>query len=127
MEATQFCIALSNKAGALGLLCASLRHGGVNIDALYVAGDEDCCWVNFVAGPVREATEVLAKEGHNFFTEKVLLAKVQDEPGELEAISQRLAEADININYVYGSCTGGACTLVFNVDEVEKASKVLEA
>jgi hypothetical protein len=126
MEATQFCIAMKNKPGVLGALCASLRAAGVNVDALYVAGDDDCCWVNFVAGPVRQATETLAAEGHNFFTERVLVLRVPDEPGALERVSLRLAEADININYVYGSCTGGACTLVLNVDEVDQAAKVLE-
>ena len=126
-EGTQFCIGLDNKPGALARLCSALRQAGVNVDALYISGDEDCCWVNFVANPVAKANEVLVKEGHNYFTERVLVIRVGDEPGELERVSARLAEAGININYIYGSCTNGSCTLVLNAEEQERASEILSA
>ena len=127
MEATQFCIGLENKPGVLATLCSTLRKAGVNIDALYISRDEDCCWVNLVASPVPLTTDVLSKEGHNFFTEKVLLYRVGDEPGQLEQVSVKLAEAGININYIYGSCTNGSCTLVFNVDEIARAAETIGA
>jgi len=123
--ATQFCIGLENKPGALAGLCGALQRANVNIDALYVSEDEDCTWVNFVASPVPVANDVLAEAGHNFFTEKVLVIRVEDRPGELERVSSKLAEASININYVYGSCVNGSCTLVFNVDEIARAEKTV--
>ena len=123
--ATQFCIGIENEAGVLAALCARLCKAGVNVDALYVADEEDSCWVNFVASPVPVASEVLAREGYNFFTEQVLVVEVQDEPGELESVSSKLAAAGINMNYVYGSCTRGCCTLVINVDELERAASAI--
>lgn len=127
MEATQFCIGLENKLGLLGALCSTLRRDEVNVDALYISHDEDCCWVNLVASPVPLANDVLVREGYNFFTEKVLVFRVEDEPGELERLSSKLAEAGININYIYGSCTSGSCTLVLNVDELERAAETVGA
>ena len=125
-EATQFCIGLENKPGVLAGICATLSRAGVNIDALYVSGDEDCCWVNFVASPVAAAQRVLSAENHNFFTEQVVVVQVDDKPGELQHVSESFAEAGVNINYVYGSCTSGKCTLVFNVDDIKLAIKTLE-
>ncbi len=125
--ATQFCIGLENKPGALAELCGILRRADVNVDALYVSEDEDCTWVNFVASPVPVANDVLAEAGHDFFTEKVLVVRVDDRPGELERVSSKLAEASININYVYGSCVNGSCTLVFNVDDMAGAEKAVGA
>ncbi len=126
-EATQFCIGLENKLGMLGTLCQKLRAAEINIDALFVSRDEDCCWVNFVASPIDRARETLAEHGYNFYTEQVLVFEIKDKPGELERISTALADANVNIIYVYGSCTGDVCTLVLNVDDLARAAEIVGA
>lgn len=126
-EATQFCISLKNEPGVLAKLCATLGRAEVNVDALFVSDDEDCCWVNLVVTPSDAARRTLTEEGYNFFTEKVLVLQIDDQPGSLERISSQLAQADININYVYGSSAQKACTLVLGVSDLERAAKVLGA
>lgn len=125
-EAVQFCIGLENKPGVLAKLCAAIRRAHVKIDALFVSDDEDFCWVNMVANPPEAAREMLTDGGYNFFTETVLVVRVKN-PGELEAIATRLAEAGVNINNVYGSCMEGSpSTLVLNVSDIQQASEIVD-
>ncbi len=126
-EATQFCISLKNEPGVLAKLCATLGRAEVNVDALFVSDDEDCCWVNLVVTPADAARRTLTEEGYNFFTEKVLVLQIDDQPGSLERISSQLAQADINISYVYGSSAHKVCTLVLCASDLQRAAEVLEA
>lgn len=127
-EATQFCIGLDDQPGLLAELCGALRTGGVNIEAIFVADDPDCCWVNVVLDTVAAARKVLTEHGYNFFTEPVLTIELDDRPGEMERVAGTLSAADVNINYVYGSSTKGErFFLVLNVSDVPRAKKALSA
>ena len=125
-EATQFCIGLENKPGVLAKLCGCLRRANVNVDALFVSDDEECCWVNVVASPTPAARDALTEGGYHFYTEKVLTVQGENRPGQLEQISTKLTEAGINIIYIYGSAVGSSFTAVLNVSDLDQAAKVLE-
>lgn len=125
-EATQFCVGLEHKPGKLAELCQALERANVNIEALCVSDDEDCCWVNLVASPVDATDRVLAEGGFRYLAEKVLTLVIDNKPGALGQIATTLAGANININYIYGAGTAGTHSmLVFNVDEPERARKLL--
>ena len=125
-ETTQFCVGLENKPGLLAKLCGALRSADINIDALSVSDDTDCCWVNMLASPVETVDRVLGDAGYRFFTEKVLRLQIGNSPGALEEIATRLAEAQVNINYVYGGgAEGSPCVLVLGVSDCQKALQAL--
>ncbi len=125
-EATQFCVGLEHKPGMLTKLCHLLRTQGVNIDALFVSNDEDVAWVNFVANPNDLVEDALRAGNHNFFSETVLTVQMENTPGAIEQVASRLADADVNINYVYGSGAGGHPSIVvLSVDNPKKATQAL--
>ena len=125
-EVTQFCIGLQDKPGLLAQLCSTLQSGGVNIQAIFVSGDTESCWVNIVVDNPENTERVLKDNGHNFFSEKVLSIGLSDRPGELERVASKLAEAEVNINYVYGSSPKNAnFNLILNVSDVARAKDVL--
>lgn len=125
-EVTQFCIGLQDQPGLLAQLCNTLQVGGVNIQAIFVSGDAECCWVNIVVDNPENTERVLKDNGHNFFSEKVLSIGLSDRPGELERVASKLAEAEVNINYVYGSSPNNAAfNLILNVSDVARAKEVL--
>ncbi|MFQ5464015.1 MAG: ACT domain-containing protein [Phycisphaerae bacterium] len=127
VEETQFCVGLEHKPGMLTRLCHLLRTEGVNIEALFVSNDADVAWVNFVAKPADRVEEALKKGRHKFFSESVLTVQVDNKPGEIEQIATRLADADVNINYVYGSGAGGhPSIIVLSVDDPPKAAQALK-
>ena len=126
-QATQFCVGLPDQPGVLAGLCSALNSASVNIRAIFVSDDPDCCWVNMIVEPMEAARRVLQKGKYNFFTEQVLALKLTDQPGRLEEVATKLAAAHININYVYGSCANsGTFTLIVNVSDADAAAKVLE-
>ncbi len=125
--ATQFCVGLEDKPGMLAKLCATLREAEVAIEALFVSDDEGCCWVNLLVSS-NAATEKALKDGkYNFFTEKVLKLQAQDGTGELERVAIQLAEANVNVDYVYGSSTEKTpITFVLHVSDLDRADKLLK-
>lgn len=127
-EAIQFCVGLEHKPGMLAKLCGDLGGAGVNVSAIFVSNDQDSAWVNLVCAPPADAERALVEAGYRFFTEKVLTIEGEDRKGELERVAKRLADAGINITYVYGSGIGGGkFTLVINVDDFDEAAKALAA
>ena len=126
VEVTQFCVGLEHKPGMLAKLCAALRQAEVNINALCVSDDENCCWVNLVASPVEATDRVLAEGGFRYLAEKVLSLQLDNKPGTLEHVAATLAKGNVNINYIYGAGTHGtSCMLVFSVDDPARAMKLL--
>jgi len=107
--ATQFCIGLENKPGVLARLCGVLGQAGVNVDAVFVAHEEECSWVNLVANPTEVADRVLGEREYNYYTEQVLILRIDNHSGQLERIASTLANSGVNINYVYGGCVDDAC------------------
>lgn len=127
VKETQFCIGFKDEPGKLAALCATLREAKINLEALFVSDDEDTCWVNFVGLPAQATTEALRQASYDFYTEEVLVVRVNQGPAELEQIASRLAQAKININYVYGSCClDSPSTLVLHVSDLDKAVSLLQ-
>ncbi len=74
-----------------------------------------------------KAVEVLNEAQYWVNTSEVLVVKLLNKPGRLADISRRFGDANINLNYVYGS---GALDVekaiyVFNVPDVDEALKSL--
>jgi len=126
VKETQFCIGFKDEPGKLAVLCATLREAKINVEALFVSEDEDTCWVNFIGLPAKDTAEALRDASYDFYTEEVLVVRVSKGPAELEQLASRLAEAKININYVYGSCClDTPSTLVLHVSDLDKAAELL--
>ena len=127
-EVTQFCVGLDNVPGTLAKFCAMLTKASVNIEAVFASEDAECNWVHLIATPDSKAERALNEAGYHFFTEKVLIAKLENRPGELERVAGALASAGVNISYIYGSsgAEGSAFTLVISTDDLDAAGKVLE-
>jgi len=125
-KATEFCIGLDNKPGTLAKLCGTLKRAKVNIDAVSVSENAECCWVRMVASPAVTAKRVLGKAKYHYCVQPVLTLAAHNRPGELERVASKLARAGVNINYVYGSNSKGVpSTLVLSVGDLKRAAAVL--
>lgn len=124
---TQFCVGLEHRPGMLTQLCKLLRDEGVNIEALFVSNDAEAAWVNFVGTPHDKVKEVLDAQAYRWFTESVLTIRADNRPGEIESIAARLADACVNINYIYGSgAPGYPSKIVLGADDLDAAARALE-
>lgn len=74
-----------------------------------------------------KAIDLLAKQDYLFDVNTVLTIELENRPGELAKIAVKFGEANININYVYGSAVGqdAKWLFVFSTDEVEEAARII--
>jgi hypothetical protein len=125
---TQLSIALKNEVGGLCRLCGLLARAQVNILGLSIEDCTDEGFVRLIVDEPKKAAKTLdaAKIGHR--SQEILLVELENEPGALQRLSARLADAGINIIYAYGTADlhgrGGA--LVLRVSDMDRAEAVLE-
>ena len=83
--------------------------------------------IRVVVDKTEKALEILKKADYWVNTLEVLVMRLENKPGTLAKISKRFGDANININYVYGSGTSDEQTAmyVFHVQDVDEALKSL--
>ncbi len=124
--ATQFTVALENKPGTLRTMCNKLAALKVNIEAISITNTQEMGFVRMVLANQSKAVKAL--KGFNTAKEMVLVLPLNNEPGALAEISAKLASADINIEYTYGSAsTEGKTNLIMKVSDTIEAKRVLDS
>jgi hypothetical protein len=125
----QISIPMRNEAGALCRLCGTLARAEVNIMGLSIEDCTDEGFVRLIVDEPKKAQKILDASKIAHREQEVILLELENEPGALQRISARLADAGINIQYAYGTADlhgrGGA--LVLRVTDADKAAAVLEA
>jgi len=79
--------------------------------------------IRIVVDQTEKAVEILKQARYWVNTSDVLVMRLDNRPGKLSSISKRFGDANININYVYGSGASDAkrAIYVFRVPDVERA------
>jgi hypothetical protein len=85
--------------------------------------------IRVIVDKTEEARKTLKQAGYWVNTAEVLVMRLENRPGTLARISKRFGDANININYVYGSGPSDVQTAiyVFHVPDVDMALKSLSA
>jgi len=124
----QISVAMKNEVGALCRLCGLLARAKVNIMGIAIEDCTDEGFVRLIVDEPREARKTLdaAKISHR--VQEIFLLELENEPGALQRVSARLADAGISIYYAYGTADlhgrGGA--LVLRVSDIDRAAAILE-
>jgi hypothetical protein len=126
-SATQLAVFLANRPGALARVCEALAKAEINIHALATSDTVDHTVVRMVVSDPTRALMLLGEAGVLALETEVLMIETASEPGVLAKIAERLAEAEVNIEYAYlaggrGSQKG---LIVLRPSDVEKAQSVL--
>src|SRR6184192_601117 len=100
-SATQLAVFLSNRPGALARVCDALAKAGINIHALATSDTIDHSVVRMVVSDPTKTLMLLGETGALALESEVLMIEGANEPGMLGKIAERLASADINIEYAY--------------------------
>jgi hypothetical protein len=58
---------------------------------------------------------------------EVLALRLQHQPGSVQKVAEKLAEADVNIEYAYGTGNNSGGLVFMRVSDMVKARSVLEA
>jgi hypothetical protein len=105
-----------------------LADAKINIVAVCGYAMEGCATIDFLTGRGQEAKAkaVLKKAGYDVETADVITVTLNDKPGALAAVAEKLAAAKVNIEYAYATVKGAKALAVFNVSSPAKALKALK-
>ncbi|MBZ5553918.1 MAG: ACT domain-containing protein [Acidobacteriia bacterium] len=123
----QLTVVLENKPGALAELCTELSKLAVNITAIMAPESKSQTPLRMVTSSHETAKRVLTSMNLKFTEESVLTLRVSDRPGSLGRLTRKLAENEINIEYIYGSIVKGMgkALIVVAVSDNERAAKLV--
>ena len=110
-----------DRPGALAALVQALSRSGVNIDGIAEVDGV----VHVLSRDPSAARAALRAGGYTVDGElEVLIMPMSDRPGELSMVMQRLAEAGVNLRFVY-LATG--TRVVIGADDITRARAALES
>ena len=118
---------LENKPGRLAKICAALAHEKINIRALSVMDTNERSVLRLVVDQLEPARTVLTSLGVEAEHAEVLAVEMENRPGGLTKILERLAAEHINIEYAYasGASAPGKSLGIFHTSNPKRALQVL--
>jgi hypothetical protein len=125
--ARQLAVFINNQPGTLARLCEVLSEEKINIYAISTSDTVDHIVVRMVVSDPQSALTVFEERGTLALSTDVLMIDGNNKPGSLAAIARVLAEAKINIEYVYCATHPAAQKglLILRVSDARKALKIL--
>jgi len=130
MIRTQFTLYMINRPGELARATEAFAAAEINIDGISVAETSDVGLVQLIVSDAGLARQVLKKADISFSEQRVAILTLPNKPGALAAVASRLAEQNVNINYLYATTSplGSAddCTMVISADDLEEVEALWE-
>ncbi|MFQ5754075.1 MAG: ACT domain-containing protein [bacterium] len=121
----QLSIFVQNKVGSLGDLSAGLAKANINIKALSIVDDLDWGIVRIIVDDTEKAKEVLHKLGVMYGESNVLTVELENHPGALATLADKLAKKKINIEQAFATASGDASLLVMSTTDDKKSNNIL--
>jgi hypothetical protein len=128
MKVEQISVFLENKAGRLAEVTRILGDSGVNIRALSLADTTDFGILRLIVDRYDKAREVLKSKGFTVGKTEVVAIEVPDRPGGLSSVLTILAQAGINVEYMYAFVqpSGKNAVIIFRFDNLDEAITLLQ-
>jgi hypothetical protein len=125
----QLALFLENKPGMLARVCDALSESKINIYAISSSDTVDHIVVRMVVSDPAKALGVFEEHGTLALSSDVLMIDGSNQPGSLASIARKLADARINIEYVYSATSPDAKRglLILRPSNPQKALKVLNS
>ena len=127
MAIRQVSVFVENRPGKLRETLKMIADSGLNIRALSIAETKDFGILRLITSDTPKTIEVLSKESI-INTTTVIAAKLEDRVGALCYVLDFLAQAEVNIEYIYAFTASEdfGAYVVIRVDDAQKAEQVLK-
>lgn len=124
--AHQFVVQLAHKPGALAALCRELERQGVDLKAIGGGGIGEFGHVILKTADDVKTRAVLESGAYTYIESESVLAEVDDQPGGMLSVLDRLAAAGVNVyGHLFMGRWGERATFAFVVDDPAKARAAL--
>lgn len=117
----QLTVCLPDNPGNLARMCGLLGAKEIQIYALMVSHTGDFGIVRVLCDEPRMTARMLSDAGYNAMCSRVVAAEVDNVPGALGGLLDRIASSDLNVEYAY-TCSLGQRT----VDVIKVTGEPLE-
>src|SRR3954452_7518962 len=124
---TQLALFLDNRPGTLARVCDALSRARINIYAVTTSDTVDHSVVRMIGSDARKALLLFEEHGTLVVESEVGMIEGDNKPGSLARIAQKLADANINIEYCYCATPPDARKglLILRTSNAKKTLKVL--
>ena len=97
----QLTVFVENKQGSLVDITDTLAQNNVNLRALSIADTQDFGLLRLIVNDNDTALSALSDKGYVLKVTEVIGVKIGDQPGKLSKALSVLAEAGVNVEYLY--------------------------
>ena len=124
----QFVVQLDHRPGSLAALCRELERRQVDLKAIGGGGIGDVGHVIIKAADDDATREALKEGGYTYYEGESVLAEVDDRPGGMLSVLERLGAAGVNVyGHLFTGRWGDRATFAFVVDDADRARAALDA
>lgn len=128
MVVYQISVFLENRAGQFAEITSILAENGIDLRAISIAESTDYGVLRMIVDNAEKTTSILMQHGYLMSMTPVLVIAVPDEPGGIAPVLAKVAEGNVDIEYMYSLFThnAGKAYIVFRVAESEKFIALLK-
>jgi len=125
-KAKEISFTMPNKVGLFSEVTTAIAGAKINITAICAYGMGNIATFMLTTNSNTKAKRALEPLGVIIEERDVIEVEVPDKPGELQKISRRIANAGIDIEYMYATASSGKKeTCIFMTADNPKAIKVI--
>lgn len=125
-KTTQLVLNLESKPGVLAKVAGVLADAGVNIAGLCAGEASGRGKIRLLVSDTARAVDALKAAKYRPSQETALTLALENRPGALAIVAEKLARGKINVKCAYATTAGeGAATLVLAVGNAGKAEALL--
>ena len=124
----QYSVYLENRVGALAEICRLISQESINLLAVCAIDTVEEAVLRIIAEDDAGALEALKKAQFRVVETEVFLIELSNAPGATGGVASALAEAGVNIDYIYASAhpDAGKAYLVLRTHHTEAAERILQ-
>jgi hypothetical protein len=125
MKIRQLSLFLENRPGQLRLPCKILGDAGIQVLTMSLADTQQFGILRLVVKDWERAKKALEAQGVVVNVTEILAVDVPDRPGGLAEILEGFERAGLGVEYIYPFARGATQTLLFRVEDPDRAEKIL--
>ena len=124
----QLTLSLESKPGVIAKIARTLGDAGINITGLSATDTTGRGKVRILVSDGARAVQTLKAAKYRVTEEAAVVLSLENRPGALAGVAEKLAQAKMNIKSIYATAgEGGRATVVLTVPNADKAVSLLGA
>ena len=122
----QLSFTIPNKTGLLSEVTTAIAGAKANINTICAYEQENSAHFMLITDNNTQAKKLLDKLNIKTEEDDVVVIEVPNKVGKLQNVAQKISDAGININYMYGTTgTGRSSVCVFKTSDNKKAIRAI--